>query len=110
MSRATRNRRQSEPRPVGGVIESVLDELGLEAAAGAFRIGEAWSDCVGPEAAQHSRPVGLRAGVIEVTVDTSVWCQQLQLRRTQILDSLRERLGDDAPKDLRFRVGYTATP
>lgn len=107
MSRGSRGGRRSDPRPVGNVIESVLDDLGLEAAAGAFRIGEAWSECVGPEAAEHSRPVGLRAGVVEVAVDTSVWSQQLQLRRTQILERLRAQLGEDAPKDLRFRVGYT---
>lgn len=110
MSPAARSRRRSEPRPIGKAIESVLEDLGLEAAAAAFRIGEEWLECVGPEVARHARPVGLRAGVVEVAVDTSVWSQQLQLRRTQILESLRARLGDDAPKDLRFRVGYTDRP
>jgi predicted nucleic acid-binding Zn ribbon protein len=35
-----------------------------------------------------------------------VWCQQLQMQRPQLLASLREALGEDAPSDLRFRVGY----
>jgi predicted nucleic acid-binding Zn ribbon protein len=48
----------------------------------------------------------MRGAVLEVQVDTSVWCQQLQIRRLEILSALREKLGEDAPEDLRFRVGY----
>ena len=43
--------------------------------------------------------------VLEVTVDSSVWCQQLQMRRPELLASLREALGADAPRDLWLRVG-----
>ena len=75
-----------------------------------FRVGEEWAASVGTEVAQHAKPIGMRAGVLEVAVDTSVWCQQLQLRRVEILAGLRRRLGDDAPADLRFRVGYTPPP
>lgn len=109
MSPAKRPRRRSEPREVGPIIGSVLEDLGLEAAAHVFRIGEEWAASVGPEVARHARPMGMRAGVLEVQVDTSVWCQQLQLRRVEILRSLRLRLGEEeAPADLRFRVGYTS--
>jgi len=43
--------------------------------------------------------------MLEVTVDSSVWSQHLQMRREEILDALRGELGADAPADLRFRVG-----
>ena len=62
-------------------------------------------EAVGADVARHSRPVGIRADVLEVEVDSSVWCQQLQLNRTEILSALASVLGDDAPADLRFRVG-----
>ena len=84
---------------------AVLSDLGLETAAAALRVGECWEEAVGSEIARHCRPVGLRGGVLEVTVDSSVWCQQLQLRRLEILTELRRVLGDEAPGDLRFRVG-----
>lgn len=104
---ARRFRRRSQPRAIGGVVERVLGDLGLEAAAHALRVGERWPEAVGPEAAAHARPAGMRGDVLEVEVDTSVWCQQLQLCRPEILDRLGELLGDDAPSDLHFRVGYT---
>jgi predicted nucleic acid-binding Zn ribbon protein len=91
-------------------MQSILGDLGLESTAAAFEIGQRWSEAVGPEIADHAQPVGLRGGVLEVTVDSSVWCQQLQLSRVEIIAALREVLGDGAPEDLRFRVGYTRRP
>jgi len=103
-------RRRSQPTPVGSLMQSVLGDLGLESTAAAFEIGRSWPEAVGPEIAQHAKPVGLRGGVLEVSVDSSVWCQQLQLNRLEILAALRESLGEGAPEDLRFRVGYTPRP
>jgi predicted nucleic acid-binding Zn ribbon protein len=88
----------------------VLGDLGLEAAANAFRIGERWGDVVGPEVARHCRPVAVRGEVLEVEVDSSVWCQELQMQSPQLLAALSEAFGDDAPSDLRFRVGYHRGP
>ena len=106
MSRAS-GRRKSQLRPVRGLVGSVLEDLGLPEVARAARVGEYWAEAVGPEGARHSWPDGLRGGVLEVRVDTSVWCQHLQMRRTHLLEALREALGEDAPEDLRFRVGYS---
>jgi predicted nucleic acid-binding Zn ribbon protein len=103
-------RRRSQPKSVGSMMDKVLSELGLEAAATAFRVGERWEEAVGTHVARHCRPVGMRGAVLEVEVDTSVWCQQLQLQRSEILAALQNVLGDDAPADLRFRVGYTPRP
>ncbi len=110
MTKRPGERRVGKPQVVGSLLGQVLDELGLEVASQAFRIGEFWCDAVGAEVAAHSRPVGLRGGVLEVSVDSSVWCQQLQMKRREILAALTERMGNDAPKDLRFRLGYTARP
>jgi predicted nucleic acid-binding Zn ribbon protein len=64
-----------------------------------------WAELAGAEAAAHSSPEALRGPVLDVRVDASVWGQQLQLRSPEILRALRELLGDDAPTELRFRVG-----
>jgi predicted nucleic acid-binding Zn ribbon protein len=87
------------------MLDQVLKDLGLGAAAASYRVGQHWKDAVGPEVAAHAWPEGLRGDTLEVSVDTSVWCQHLQLRRLDILAALAEVLGDEAPRDLRFRVG-----
>jgi predicted nucleic acid-binding Zn ribbon protein len=87
------------------VLPGVLADLGLGEAATAARISEAWAEVVGTEAAAHSWPAALRAGVLDVEVDSSVWAQQIQLRRSTLLAELARRLEDAAPRDLRLRVG-----
>ena len=101
MSRA----RSKEPTAIRGLVPRVLGELGIEGAAAALRILDCWEQAVGPELARHVRPTLLRGSVLEASVDSSVWCQQIQLRRPEILAALREILGPDAPRDLRLRVG-----
>jgi predicted nucleic acid-binding Zn ribbon protein len=41
-----------------------------------------------------------------VTIDCSdsVWAQELDLMQGQLLERLRDKLGELAPKSLRFRV------
>lgn len=93
------------PVSVGSMVPKVLEELGIEGAAVVMRILEHWDAAVGPEIARHARPSVLRGATLEVTADSSVWCQQVQFLRPRILEALRERLGADAPSDLRTRVG-----
>ena len=100
-----RRDRRSQPEPLGALVPRVLKDLGLEESARALRVAERWEVVVGAEVARHSHPTGIRGGVLEVTVDSSVWCQQLQMRRPELLASLREALGADAPRDLWLRVG-----
>jgi len=66
---------------------------------------EAHALTTGPEIAAHCRPSLIRDGVLEALVDSSVWCQQLQLRTPEILEALRRVLGDEAPTGLWFHVG-----
>ena len=98
-------RRRSQPTEMRQVVAQVLDALGMEDAAKAHRLALCWKQAVGPEVAAHCEPVGLRGGVLEARVDSSVWSQQLQLRSPEILAALRRELGEEAPTALRFRVG-----
>lgn len=99
-------RRKGRMEPVGDLVGKVLGELGLDGVALAHRIGSEWPEIVGEQVAAHCRPLGLRAGVLEVEVDSPVWSQQLQLRKTEILENLRGRYERQAPREVRFQVGY----
>jgi predicted nucleic acid-binding Zn ribbon protein len=70
-----------------------------------MRVAACWEEAVGSEIADHCQPSALRGTVLEVTADSSVWSQHLQMRRGEILEGLRRAMGTDAPADLRFRVG-----
>ena len=89
----------------GGLVPRVLADLGLESSARVVRLLEHWEEAVGPEIARHCQPTALRGEVLEATVDSSAWCQQLQLEQPAILAALRQVAGDDAPRALWLRVG-----
>ncbi|MEE8508763.1 MAG: DUF721 domain-containing protein [Myxococcota bacterium] len=100
-------RRRSRGRfePIGSLLPRVMNDLGLADTARVMQIAARWEEAVGREIAEHCRPTALRGDLLEATVDSSVWCQQLQLRVPEILEGLRRVLGEEAPSDLRMRVG-----
>ena len=106
MIRPRKRKRKGKFKELGGEISQVLGELGLDGAQRAFSIAERWEEAVGPEVARHSRPVAMRGDILEVVVDSSVWAQQLQLQRPNLLGALARTLseGQTPPSDLRFRV------
>ena len=96
---------------INGIHHTAISTPDLERALGFYRdlLGaEAVTDFewpVGSEIADHCVPISLRGGVLEAQVESSVWSQQLQPRRPEILAGLRRVFGDEAPTDVRFRVG-----
>ncbi|HYB12832.1 MAG TPA: DUF721 domain-containing protein [Myxococcota bacterium] len=100
-----RKPRRTHPVPLAHIVPKVLGELGFDQTALILRIAGRWAEVVGGEAARHSRPRIIRAGVLETLVDSSTWCQELQLLRPQILVGLQRIFGEEAPKELRLRLG-----
>lgn len=99
-------RRVGRPTTFADAVGRVLGELGLDSVAKAHRIGQLWPAVVGEAVAAHCRPIGLRGDVLELSVDSPVWSQQLQMRKPELLAALARELGADAPRELRFQVGY----
>ena len=98
-------RRRTRPEAIGGLVPSVLGELGLERTQAILRIAERWEEVVGPDAAAHSRPHLVRGRVLEVEAESSVWVQTLRLHAPRIVARLGELFGAEAPRELWLRVG-----
>jgi len=100
-----RKPRRTHPVALARIVPKVLGELGFDDTALILRIAERWEEVAGVEGARHSRPHLIRAGVLEMVVDSSVWVQELQVQRPQILSALRRIFGEEAPKELWLRLG-----
>jgi predicted nucleic acid-binding Zn ribbon protein len=98
------------PTTIKSVLGQALDAMDLDRAMSTAEIAEIWPEVVGPEVARHSRPIGMKGDVLHAEVDSSVWSQQLQPQIPIILRALRGRLGEHAPREVRFRVGYNPAP
>jgi predicted nucleic acid-binding Zn ribbon protein len=63
-----------------------------------------WAEVVGERVAAAAHAVSERDGAVTIACSDHVWAQELDLMRERLERGLRERLGEDAPRSLRFRV------
>lgn len=94
--------RRRAPRPAAGALRAAL-----AAAAPKTRLATvqaAWAEAVGERVAAVAEPVAEHGGELVVACSDPVWAQELDLMQGQLIERLRERIGDTAPRTLRFRV------
>jgi predicted nucleic acid-binding Zn ribbon protein len=75
---------------------------------GLAAVQAAWREALGEQLAAVSTPVAEKAGTLTVECTDGVWAQELDLMQEQLLERLREALGERAPAALRFRIARGA--
>lgn len=93
--------RRRAPRPAAEGLRAALEKAAPQTPLAAAQ--GAWKETVGEPLARVARPVSERDGELTVSCESAVWAQELDLMQGRILDLLRDRLGDLAPRSLRFR-------
>ncbi len=94
--------RRRAPRPAGDALRTALGLAAPKTRLAAVQ--GAWAATVGDRVAAAAQPVSEREGAVIVACSDPVWAQELDLMQEQLLAGLRERLGEQAPSVLRFRV------
>jgi hypothetical protein len=85
-------------------VKQELARFGPIGAIGA--IVEAWPAAVGDGIAANAWPARIaRDGTLHVAARSSTWAFELTHLASQILERLREALGDAAPSAMRFALG-----
>jgi predicted nucleic acid-binding Zn ribbon protein len=94
--------RRRAPRPASNAIRVAREQAAPQTPLAAIQA--IWPEAVGPELAARAEPVAERDGEVTVECADAVWAQELDLMQLQLLERLRERLGEAAPRSLRFRM------
>jgi len=94
--------RRRTPRPAAGAFRAALEGAAPKTPLAALQA--AWADAVGEQIAAVASPVSERDGEALIACRDSVWAQELDLMQEQLLQRLGDRLGERAPRRLRFRV------
>jgi predicted nucleic acid-binding Zn ribbon protein len=94
--------RRPSPRPAASAMRAALRQAAPKTPLAALQA--AWEDTVGEQIAAVASPVSERAGEVTIACRDSVWAQELDLMQGQLLQRLSDRLGEQAPRSLRFRV------
>jgi predicted nucleic acid-binding Zn ribbon protein len=90
---------------ISGILAELLNKHRRESGGEMIRIRELWEDIVGVAIAQNAQPVAYQKKLLIVNVTSSVWTQQLQFLKEDILSRMREAAGDVLVDDIKFRVG-----
>jgi hypothetical protein len=94
---------------ITGQVKQELSRFGAQGAMPA--IVEAWPEAVGPMLAANAWPARIaRDGTLHVNTSSSTWAFELGQLAGEIVAKLAQRLGEKAPKSLRFAVGHLPEP
>ncbi len=69
-----------------------------------LRIRDMWEAVVGPHIAKKASPEGVRNGILLVSVESSVWMQELTFMKQQILERINQACESSGVKDIRFKL------
>lgn len=93
-------------RSLADLVPRMLEGLRVERRRSESQIVTLWHQIVDPSVATHAQPVGLVRGTLFVSVDNSVWLEEIiRYRRREILERVQDAMGKDVVKKISFRVG-----
>jgi hypothetical protein len=90
---------------IASALQPILDRLDVEGEFGLSRLIRAWPEIAGETIARRTEVVSLKFHTAVIKVSGAMWIQELSLMKTQILAHVRETLGDDIVRDIRFIAG-----
>jgi predicted nucleic acid-binding Zn ribbon protein len=98
--------RQMTAKPLSELLPSVEKELRLDRRLAETEILKVWNNLMDPNVAAHAQPTGIHNGTLFVSIDSSVWLDEIvRYRRREILQRLQHSFGREMIKKISFRVG-----
>lgn len=98
--------RADTAKPASAVVAKVLTGLRIEKRQAEAEIIRVWNNLLDPNVTAHAQPTGLRDGTLFVTVDHSVWLDELvRYRYRPILTQLQTAFGKTTIAKISWRVG-----
>ena len=94
------------PRTAGDIMPRILSDLRIDRRQSESEILKVWNHLIDPNIVAHAKPTGINKGTLFVTVDSSVWLDEIvRYRRRDILQRLQTSFGRDLIARISFRVG-----
>ncbi|GAB4363589.1 MAG: hypothetical protein Kow00128_04500 [Deltaproteobacteria bacterium] len=91
-------------------MERLLAGAGLPSVSVQVALARSWRRIAGPILGERTAPGRFRHGLLTVRVPNASWAQEMQLSKPVLLDRIRECLGSDAVRDVRFETGAASPP
>ena len=84
-------------------IQSFLKKSGLNSGVEQQKALKLWGEIVGNKISKNTEPESVKNGVLVIKTINSVWKQELQIQKTEIIEKLNKRLKKNIIKEIRFK-------
>lgn len=91
-----------DPQLFGVMLERIMKQRGWQKPAAEAKVFGAWEKVVGPDIAEHSRPIKLDAGVLTVEAESTAWATQLRLLAGNLLKRIAAEVGHNVVTKLNI--------
>ncbi|MHB8185817.1 MAG: DUF721 domain-containing protein [Dermatophilaceae bacterium] len=92
-----------DPSLLGDQMDRLLLDRGWNVDVAVGAVMGRWADIVGPNVAEHCKPVTFSDAVLTVRADSTAWTTQMRLMSSSILGRLEAEVGKDAVTELRVQ-------
>lgn len=83
-------------------LSYLLSRWGLSSCIAEHQALFVWDEVVGENVMRVAWPLSVRGGVLLIQTKSSVWAQELSMRRGEIIRKLNERIGKQVICEIRF--------
>lgn len=98
--------RKQSSKSAADILQRVLPGIKMDRRQAESEILKVWENLIDPVITAHARPTGVRNGTLFVSVDSSVWLDEIvRYRRREILERLQNSFGREMIAKISFRVG-----
>lgn len=97
-------RRGPEPTPLTTALDAVVAALGAPSREAIVVVHERWPEVVGPEVAEHARPLAIEAGRLRIGVDSPGWASHLRWSEGEIVTRISQLVGEGQVTSVHVRV------
>ena len=98
--------KKKHPEGIKNVLNKVIENIERRSIGKKKEILEVWRKAAGEEACGHSKPVRIRRKILTIEVDSSTWFYVLNIKKKNLLKSIKKELGEEKIVDIRFRMGW----
>ncbi|GAB4365992.1 MAG: hypothetical protein Kow0042_05560 [Calditrichia bacterium] len=92
----------SEAKPLGTLIAKFLESIGIKEKIDENFAFVYWDSTVGKEISQKTEPIKIINGNLFVRVNDTVWRNELQFFKNDIIEKLNNKIGKRVIKDIKF--------
>ena len=95
----------AQPEKADRILDRLTNRMGIAARLEKEKAVVLWEEVVGKNIARRARAVSVRNEILFVTVQNSVWLQELALLKEGIIEKINSLVGRQVIKDIVFRIG-----